>query len=399
LLGGAGGGVTENYSLACDIDLAGYTDSAGDPITWQGPSGYGGHFYGNGYTISGLELNSGDASQAIKKMALFQSLGDGAVLENFNLEVSTPNNQPITLDGTIYFGGVLATVNDPVTITIRKVGVKGELKIAEKKNTYGGGRAMLIGGFFGEASRFREIHIEECYSAVNITLSSVTDNSVCVAGGFLARQWQGNYDSTQYSPGVFNFVNCYSSGNITGTVSGTASFTAGGFIGDMRCKTGSGITNVTIDNCYTSGNIQVNAPAQNSRIAGFAAYVFNNEDMLNVTIKNSAAINTDISLNPSNDAFAKRFASHDAPTAEHFAITLQNNIANNAMLINNAVYTDDSNDLTGTTVQGKGVPPDGLKVPATWTTAAPGGLGWDPAIWDFDGLSKSGSAFYWPRLR
>jgi hypothetical protein len=64
--------------------------------------------------------------------------------------------------------------------------------------------------------------------------------------------------------------------------------------------------------------------------------------------------------------------------------------------------TAQAQDVAGdaATAAGLGKSITELKTQTTWTNpVASGGLGWSAADWDFDGLSKSGAAFYWPKLK
>jgi hypothetical protein len=404
---GAGGSVSENYSLACDIDLAGYTDSAGDPITWQGPSGYGGHFYGNGYTISGLELtaNSGMLAYSGRVVGLFSSLGDGATLENFTLVVSTPGNQPVDMnsDSRLWFGGVLGVVNSPSTITLKKIKVKGNLNISRSKHS-------MIGGFFGEMKGYAQVTLEQCSSEVNISFSSngnITHLDGNNVGGFV-----GYVYGAVAEPRTVSLTDCYATGNITYTSTGDTTNRAGlgGFVGAVT-QAFSGVATILFDRCYASGNVAFEGPTGGALgagpnyvyTAGFLGAIRATSSEINLTLQNCAAVGEKALLKEvaagTGSLDNSRFAAFLATDTS--GATFTNNVANSGMLLGDGTLThsDDTADRAGTTHWGKGVPLTTLKTAATWTTAAPGGLGWDPAIWDFAGLSKSGSAFYWPRLK
>ncbi|MDR0540211.1 MAG: hypothetical protein LBG74_06895, partial [Spirochaetaceae bacterium] len=382
-LGGDGNGgvdLNANYSLACNIDLTDYRDSSNQPVTtgWVGPSGYQGHFYGNGYTITGLVLDVSYFSGSNNKAGLFKSLGDGAVLENFTLEVSTPNNQPTVAPRSGYFGGLLAYISDAtVGITVQDVKVKGNLKIACAPSAY----LILFGGFFGEARDFKSITMIRCSSEVNIE----AEHCYGPVGGFVGRMYSGSDN------GSLSFTDCYASGNVTANTTSYA--IAGGFIGDVN---GSTLTMaVTFERCYASGNVEVTAGA-NSYAGGFIGGVPTASGCRNLyfTIKDCAAVGTKAIVSPSTGYGRLAGYANDANNT----ITFTNNIANAAMQVGDgSTHTDDGDDAQGITKWGKGVANDtnGLRKITTWTAAAPTGLGWSTDTWDFSGLSQG----KWPTLK
>jgi hypothetical protein len=412
LLGGAGGGVTENYSLACDIDLRGYTDSNGDPVTsWAGPSGYGGHFYGNGYTITGLVL-----TEATGATGLFRSLGNNAVVENFTLEVSTSddlkNNTPV---GNVTFGGVVGGVGGAVTVTIKNVIVNGTIELfGVDTNT-----AFVIGGFIGSTGTTSLVNIDKCVSNMSVKVKSSAQANINTSGvgGFIGSLL-----------GVTNISNSYSTGDIEFTSAVDSFFLAGCFAGVVGANV-SGPQNwhVTITNSYASGNLVIdykNRTAFNTsfstNVGGFVGGV---RRVGTIVVENCAYVgNKIVVLRSSSDGLigmgriyggTSRSAGEIVDTA---GSTFTNNIARLGITYGATTAAADqgtaNNDVGtlsetaqngtyggGTTfgpgIDGYGVSSGALNQTSTWGTKTPdangfAGLGWSQDIWDFSTVASLG---------
>jgi hypothetical protein len=398
-----------NYSLANNIDLTEFTDLAGNPIPWRGPAGYSGHLFGNGYTIRGLVLD--EATTAVvaggsgKSVGLFASLENGAVVENFTLEVSTPNNQISDLSGGgLYFGGMLAIVdNSAAEITIQDVKVKGDLKLKKTAITPGTTDTFLVcGGFIGEARRYKSITINRCASEVSLTLTSNSGVNAADAlfdiGGFVGRHWRGSNNS------VLSFTDCYASGNLSAELeytaaepTGTYATILGGFIGDI-CKDFNEVTTVTFNRCYASGNIEGKdltgleyGKYYEGGFVGGVAFKANSRvsPAMVFTMENCAAVGVKTIQNPLQIAEDTNGRVAGFVRSTVGTMTLANNIANSGMLVGTGtIYTGpDGAD----TKQGLGKSIAELKTQSTWTS----GLGWSADTWDFSGLQQG----KWPTLR
>ncbi|MDR0527103.1 MAG: hypothetical protein LBG79_04735, partial [Spirochaetaceae bacterium] len=368
--------VNKDFALGGDIDLTN-TGTA-----WTGPAGYIGHFYGNGYTIKGLVLSSTSTS-----VGLFSTLGNGAIVENFTLEVSTPGNAVVnfTSAAATYIGGLLGRVDNGLAdITIENVHIKGELKIGKAVGVGGG---LYFGGFIGEARNFHTINIIRCSSEVNI---EETYAFTCM-GGFIGRQYINSANA------ALNFIDCYASGNISAETDFSCS--VGAFMGDIVGN--SGIT-ITFDRCYASGNVEVKnsgtlAAGVNQYASGFVGAIGTNTNLSTVEIKNNVAASSKVISPLEAEANQGRLAGYIRAGTN---VTFTNNIANIDMRIGDgsSTHSDTPSDSAGTTKWGKGVQnttaSGGLKNAVTWTA-----LGWSNTVWDFDGLTKSGADFYWPKLK
>ncbi|MDR0551097.1 MAG: hypothetical protein LBG72_03660 [Spirochaetaceae bacterium] len=388
-----------SYSLFNAIDLRDYTDAGGNLKTWKGPTGYSGHFYGNGYTIKGLELSAASATASGGNggsIGLFSSLGNGAIIEDFTLEASTPNNQVVDSNANIYFGGMLALVDIPgVNITIKNIKVKGEIKVRKTNASF-----ILCGGIIGEARRFGNIAINNCSSELNIAITGATgvvSHGTVGIGGFIGRHFRGGDGSTS----SLTFTDCYAQGNVSVELdySAAAHSYLGGFMGDVACNNIQ-TNSIIFDRCYASGNVEdTNAVPSLSDTArrylgGFIGGIGTEAAATNLTltIKNSAAVGNKAMLNPPKTDCDGRIAGYITANSPA-GITFINNIANSEMLMGTGAPYSGADGAA--TKQGAGKTMIELSNPSTWT----GTLGWSADTWDFDGLTKTGDAFYLPRLK
>ncbi|MDR0539038.1 MAG: hypothetical protein LBG74_00825, partial [Spirochaetaceae bacterium] len=385
----------DNANRDKDFALGGDIDLSDTGTAWTGPDGYIGHFYGNGYTIKGLMLDGSTQS-----VGLFRTLGDGAIVENFTLEVSTFNDQPVTVSHALFIGGLLGSIsNANGSMTIKGVTVKGDIKIGVKTTA----TTLEVGGLIGELSQFKEILIENCVSELNITADlGDAPKSYSAFGGFMGKEWNSGGQCK------LTIRNSYATGNInvTGNFSSTNTNNhvfAGGFIGDECSNTTN--TEILIEQCYAAGNISIASLPETTvhsnymrGTGGFIGMIWKQgSGTNNVTIKNSAAVGSSVILNPLSGGHAtvtdsSRFAGYALNT--YNIVTFENNIANSGMLVGDgtSTHSDDSTDAQGTTKWGRGVANTtaGLKNSTTWTTAAPTGLGWSADTWDFSTVPSLG---------
>jgi hypothetical protein len=388
-------GAAENRNK--DFALGGDIDLAGTGTVWNGPSGYTGHFYGNGYTIKGLELGPDTAVSAggtAKSVGLFGSLGNGAVLEDFSLEIKTTNNMPVTFtSGGLYFGGVLAVVdNTSAEITLKKIKVKGDLTVTKTSPH------IVMGGFFGELRQFKKVTFEQCSSDVTINLTMgdnvKSDNIHC--GSFVGMHWHG---AGAPANSEASFTDCAATGDIivsTNLTNSSLTVSSGGFMGSAM-SANNRATALRFNRCYAAGNVSFtnrgtsNAKVNRGGAGGFVGYI--GDANITVEMQKCAVLGSGISfpalVSGINDV------SRLAGVINGAVPSFSNNIANSNMQINGLVHSDNNADLAGNTKWGKGKTIDELKVAATWTDIAPNGLGWNTTVWNFSGLAQGN----WPVLK
>lgn len=421
-----------NYSLINDIDLDEYKVN-GVKAPWEGPVGYSGHFYGNGYTVRNLIL-----SQTSGSVGLFKSLGANATVENFTVEVTTSdaikNSTPLK---GITFGGVIAGLQ-AAPLTIRNITVNGTLEFYAYAGTGTGVAAINAGGVIGSmaVSLHQPVLIENCVSNLSIKIKSVQGGNVFTSGiGGLIGQAHGEATTIR---------NSYSTGNIEVTSNQDAIFLVGGFIGSIGSMNlpiqGVGPWNITIENSYSAGDIICDYRGRTGwqsrtypNVGGFMGGV---RMVTNLTVKNCAAIGNKIVVIA--DAPWTGVVSTDDPVGYlNGETTGRGKIGNPYITIGriyggvNAVYqcriegdSEFTNNIaklgmsTGTTpsgtpnntagslvevsgktphspgLDGYGIAADAFFVETTWTnpvnTATFSGLGWSSDVWDFSTVPTLG---------
>jgi hypothetical protein len=142
---------TENYFLMNDIDLNEFTGGGSTPINWVGQTNYSGNFNGNGHTID-LTLKKTDGDTG-----LFTSLANGAIVENFTLNVVTESG--LRMSNNSHFGGVVGVIGSTGTFRIRNIAVSGSLNYGTQTaaNLY-----LIVGGLIGE--------VQESTSAIKLEM-------------------------------------------------------------------------------------------------------------------------------------------------------------------------------------------------------------------------------------
>jgi hypothetical protein len=394
-LGGAGGGVSENYSLACDINLEDYRDSNSDPVdSWEGPEDYRGHFYGNGYTITGLKLKP---TAGARNLALFKSLGDGAVVENFSLEAETSQVSDVE---SLEFGGIVGWIDTGGDRTIRNVNLTGNFEFGTLTNSW-----FVIGGIVAEFSHLNSstllpglLTIENCSVdmtvRMNSTRTALNRSNIITVGGIMS--------STR---AAVTISNCRANVDVQMNMANNQKVYIGGILG-MR---GANST-VTISNCYSTGDIVLDnttrtgfeSPATDVFVGGLVGGKRAGETAASFTMENCATlVKRTLAIVPAGFeacAYVDRVYGGDSPSGGAGTVSLSNNYALKDMRIGKTAgtYPGTASDGTVDGYDGLGKTEAQFKQSAIWKT---GGLGWSDAIWDFDGLTKTGAAFYWPRLR
>ncbi|MDR0551049.1 MAG: hypothetical protein LBG72_03405 [Spirochaetaceae bacterium] len=369
-----------SYSLFNDIDLNDYTVN-GVKALWNGPSGYSGHFYGNGYTIRGLDLikTAGDT-------ALFANLGDGAEIQDFTVEVRTPGVLNVT--GASQFGGVVGYVNGKANLT--NITVKGNLTYASVPGT----ASMGVSTFVGQTRDDAVLVIERCASEADIVMQNLPAGSQGILVGVFVG-WTG---------GDVTIRKSYSLGKVSLNAGSARDLYASGIIGQIRnyTMTSTRPIKITIEECYSAGDMLAISTTNRAYAGGFVATTAFAANPKTITVKNSAALSTKIVARGGTDKGAHRIFGGNTNTANPPATCVfTNNIGRKNLVLGNDINAAPA-DVAGAldSIEGLGKTFDEIKRKSTWTNPpASGGLGWSEADWDFDGLTKTGADFYLPRLR
>ena len=217
-----GGETTANAVLTANIDMVDVTEvngwtPIGDWNTGAVSSAYGGHFDGQGYTITGF-----NATSSQNYYGIFGVVTAGCIIENF------------TVYGTLSLGhktgGVVGYTRD-TTVTIRNVQSHLDINVTEAATT-----AQRPGGIVGSAVNGTTV-IENCSYSGTLNVGEHTGN----IGGIVG--YVNNNTAA-----IVNITNCLFDGKI---LNGT---TAEGQCGGMVGYNNKGV--VTIKNCLSIGTIE-----------------------------------------------------------------------------------------------------------------------------------------------
>ncbi|GMO36956.1 MAG: hypothetical protein Ta2F_13000 [Termitinemataceae bacterium] len=339
-----------NWFLNNDIDLS---EAPGD---WEGPSGYYGVFDGNGKTIKNLLLTKTGSDTG-----LFATLGDGATIKNFTLEVKTPS--PLNMTNSVHFGGVvgLIDVTTPTAfITLKNIRVEGTLEY----NGLTGNKYLIVGGLVGEVNQNSKVNIEKCVSAIdveaNITNDSSSNNYDAVVGGFAGKLLSG----------IVNITDSYSTGNVLLTNSGNRHLAAGGLIGTLGNAGNSGANIVEIKNSYSTGTVEVRLPSGSRTVA--AGGLVGGYQSGTINFHNSVALNASIIATGAGTINTGRVIGVSSTS-----VTLADNYANSAMTINSTAVSGTDTDAGKTKKHGEGKALTAMNQ-TFWTV-----LGFTTANWDY----------------
>ena len=256
-----------NLNLAGDYVLLNDIDAA-DTATWNSGAGFlpigtaaapfAGTFDGGGYTISNLHINR-PTMDDVGLLGKAYSNGANKVIKNVTLA-------SVSITGRTYVGSIAGslgpsqkvigvTVSGSVTATGTGVGGLVGYNGAMNSVTITGisncsssaavtGTAQ-VGGFVGANNGY----VYECFASGNVTATVSTSATYTGVGGFIGVMVTG-YDVTQ----------CFSTGN----VHGTGNIGVGGFLG-LASNSAYSVTN-----CYSTGNVTgVNTGSAKGAAGGF----------------------------------------------------------------------------------------------------------------------------------
>ncbi|MDR1363920.1 MAG: hypothetical protein LBJ35_07745 [Spirochaetaceae bacterium] len=379
----------ENYFLANNIDLSTLNDGK-----WSGPTGYMGHFNGNGKTIT-LSLSKTDGDTG-----LFTTLASGAIIENLQVAVKTygsgtVQNAALTMTKNSHFGAVVGMITDGDYI-IRGVRVTGRLNYA------GGSDYLLVGGLIGEVQNKKNatLLIENCESNIEmggtvkatVKESTSNDNTMFGFGGLIGK--------SALDSGSVTIRNSRTSGTIivTNETSFTHSSTTGGGLigvegqGKNNSENAAGAA-LVIENCYSTMEIVITsswADNSNDRAAsagGLIGSLYNSKTESN--IKNSVALNPKViavSKSTASGDFAfsgrvvgRNVTNNKAALSGNYALkTMLTGTSESGAVVNNADINGSSNDGTGEDFSF-------FQNAANWKN-----MGFTDANWDFTAVGANG---------
>ena len=262
---------------------------------------------------------------------------DGSGYKIIGLHISNPSLPAVGLFSYIE-GGIVKNIGlENVSISstysgvggvVGQVGINGSITNCYVTGNING--TYAVGGVVGQVG----INgcITSCYSTTN-----VHSDGQFVGG--VAGEVQGS------------LANCYATGGVNGD----------GCVGGVAGLVNAG-ANVT--NCYASGAI-----SGNFSIGGVVGY----DDSNNVCISNCVALNPSITYGAGGNDRVLGY------NEKQGIITLSNNWANSAMILNGpTIEVNKGNNTEG------GADCDAIPAASWWTTPAPNGPGWDSSVWYFE---------------
>ena len=293
-----------NISLSNDFKPIGYSEASSSYI------GFSGNFYGNGYTISGLNLNSADFANA----GLFSSINAGALVKDLKV-----NNA--TINGSYTNAGVLAGT---IAGTVEKIAITNSTITNTSSNSYTGALAGVYAGsslklsyadnvtlnIGANTATTEEVESEESEGAEEETNPIQTISNATV-GGFVGKLIETTSSATYVNNATINLTNA--SGNF------------GGYAGEFVINTNAG----SIQQSYA------NTACVNNNFAGFIGKIttaanFNMEEsnMLTHLIGNIAVVNGKTTIADSdlvksyNASYFKNYQNKDASVFFNSAASL-----------------------------------------------------------------------------
>ncbi len=224
---------TAYYSLKSNIDLT------NDSVSWipigNSTNRFKGYFYGNGHTISGLQMGSSTSRYSIHIGGFF------GYIENADIQSIQVNWDSFYTNSTAssisYQGGLIGYAVNSRVVNARSNGL-----ISHTNNTVS--VKGVCGGLVGGATDTKFI---ECQSEANV---EITTNGRCSAGGFA-----GSVSSC-------DIKYCNAKGNVMGK-SNNSHTASGGFAGE--------IGNRHISHCYATGDVYARGYS-NSYSGGLIGY-------------------------------------------------------------------------------------------------------------------------------
>ena len=264
------------YKLTNDICLLGYQwDPIGTYNFDKANIQFLGNFDGNGHAIYNLTIT--DPESYYEYFGLFGSLGKGAVVKNVTVE-----NIIISVDSSkeIHIGGIAGNAKDA---TIENCHVSGYVTVKS------GREEVCVGGLVGKNNT---TNINSC--SADISIDAIASNSggyeICLGG--LIGEASKSIITNSYSRGSIYAVAEYyvNAGGFIGEITSKDTSISdsysncevyaeggvgacgygylGGFIGEISAAA----SNITIQNCYATGNVELKADS--ICVGGFIGEVY-----------------------------------------------------------------------------------------------------------------------------
>lgn len=228
-----------HYKMMVDVNLNGSQSFQWTPIGyWNSDTDYqcfGGHFDGNGHTISGLYINS-----SANRVGLW-GFTDGTTLENLSVLCSTISTSIQNSDSySRYAGGLIGYAVGSTLLRNCVVNNTGNINTSVSTSSGYVNIYSYSGGVIG-FSTSGTISIINCNHYGNVIANSSKPSAPSGCYGY---SYSGGI--VAYSTNSVFFINCFNTGNITATSSDLS------YSGGIICC---GTNNIEAVNCYNSGII------------------------------------------------------------------------------------------------------------------------------------------------
>jgi hypothetical protein len=229
-----------------------------------------GVFRGNGYKISGFNLESEASTEKSNYYGFFGVVGSGAEITDLHIE----GRISITGEGAAYVGGIAGYVREASAeqtgeiVTIRNCSSNVTITSNVSGNNHVGG---IVGNvFLGDETGFDAL-ITGCANFANIS------GNFLYGGGIVGTA------QTYVAENVFTLSNCYNRGEIN-AVNFSATSYVGGIVGRLALATAVGGP-LTLEKSFSQGNL---IGGSTVRLAGILSYSAPRANGQPVTIRNCA---------------------------------------------------------------------------------------------------------------
>lgn len=214
-------------TLGADIDLSAHYWI---PIGTGGSNYFDGIFLGNGYSITGMTIETSSDHY----VGLFGLIEDGGQISNVYVSGSIVVNS--TESGADYVGGLIGRSNNDSSDNMWSQNInncRSDVSITYNNNKTGS-ECLYIGGLIGYASALPKLNKHTYYqnssSHGDISFHNLVPSSVTLyAGGLIG--FSDMIGSPSHSAGVPTLKTCYATGNVTATGETLGSMYLGGLEG------------------------------------------------------------------------------------------------------------------------------------------------------------------------
>ena len=225
----------QNYSDCC-IKLAENIDLAAHE--WVPISSFGGHFDGDGYSITGVWIGTEENPADVQYAGVFGYLKSSSVIENLILTVNIYTNY--TSETLEHMAGAVAGYT---TGSIKNCVISGSIHASSR-------RMLNVGGIAGRVRGINQnVLIINCGNYA--TVSGYSEEHYARAGGVI-----GAVDAAAGATATVSVVHCYNTADVkSGVAEGADRPRAAGIVGGIIDSNTPNV--VAMHNCYNTGAMEI----------------------------------------------------------------------------------------------------------------------------------------------